>query len=89
VDQTNEKGEVIKMYAMFKRDIFYDTKMFGGKAFNRSLNMPAGLIHCTKEKADSVAAYVRMKGMMARIVKKRYVDYDENSRVAYMVYERK
>ena len=77
------------MYAMFKRDIFYDTKNFGGELFKLSLNMPAALIYCTKEKADSVAKSVREKGMMARIVKKRWVDSEGHSRVAYMVYERK
>ena len=77
------------MYAMFKRDIFYDTKSFGGKLFKLSLNMPAGLIHCNKEKAEGVADSVRANGGMARIVKKRWVDLEGNSRVAYMVYERK
>jgi hypothetical protein len=76
------------MHAMFKRDIFYDNKMFGGKPFRLSLNMPAGLIHCTKDAAENVAAHVRTKGVLARIVKRRWTDHEGNSRVAYMVYER-
>lgn len=78
----------MKVYPMFKRDIFYDTKSFGGKTFKMSLHMPAALIYCTKEKAEGVANTRRENGILARIIKRRYVDKDGHSRVAYMVYER-
>jgi hypothetical protein len=75
--------------AMFKRDIFYDTKSFDGKQFKLSPANPSRLIYCTKELAEHLAENIRNNGKMARVVKKQYTDFqDKHLHVAYVVYVR-
>ena len=78
----------MKLPILHRSQLFYSTKTFDGESFKLSSSMPMALEYCTKDRAEYVAKETRQMGAKARIVKKRWVDPEGHSRVAYVVYNK-